>query len=138
MNTRMLRQEDMKSRLSALWVFVMFNMLYADILSFMYPGFMRQIVSGGPVDGTAITPLFLLVAAALTEISIAMVCLSRLLSYRANRWANILGGLFTIVYVIGLGSATPHYLFIAAIEVFCSGLIVWLAWRWREPEGQDR
>ncbi len=138
MNTQTLRHEDMKSRLSALWAFVMFNMVYADILSFMYPGFMRQIVSGEPVDGTRITPVFLLVAAALTEISIAMVCLSRLLRYRANRWANILGGLFTIFYVIGLGSATPHYIFIAAIEVLCSGLIVWLAWHWREPEGQER
>ena len=138
MNTQVLRSVDMKAKLSTLWIFVMFNMIYADILSFMYPGFLQQIMSGITEDGIHLTPVFLLVAAVLTEISIAMVCLSRLLSYRANRWANILGGIFTIVYVIGLGSAAPHYLFVASIEVLCSAWIVWLAWRWREPEGQGR
>ena len=138
MKFQTLSQEDTKARLSALWTFVLINMIFADIFSFMVPGFLRQIVAGEAVDGTRITPVFLLIAAMLTEIPIAMVVLSRLLNYRANRWANILGGLFTILWVVALGSATPHYVFIASVEVLCSGWIVWLAWRWRAPEGQRR
>jgi hypothetical protein len=132
-----LSQEVMKSRLSALWTFVLINMLFADVFSFMVPGALQKIATG-VVDGVQLTPGFLLIAAVLTEIPMAMIVLSRLLSYRANRWANILGGLFTILWVVGLGSATPHYIFIASIEVLCSGWIIWLAWRWRTPEGQTR
>jgi hypothetical protein len=137
MNLRTRSPEDMKSRLSTLWTFVLINMLFADIFSFMVPGALQEIATG-VVDGVHLTPGFLLIAAVLTEIPMAMVVLSRLLSYRANRWANIVGGLFTILWVVGLGSATPHYLFIASVEVLCSGCIVWLAWRWRAPEGQRR
>lgn len=132
-----LSQEAMKSRLSTLWTFVLINMLFADIFSFMVPGALQKIATG-MVDGVALTPGFLLLAALLTEIPMAMIILSRLLSYRANRWANMLGGVFTILWVVGLGSATPHYIFIASVEVLCSGYIIWLAWRWRAPEGQRR
>ena len=137
MYSNTLSPEAMKSRLSTLWIFVLINMLFADIFSFMVPGALQQIAAG-VVDGVHLTPGFLLIAAILTEIPMVMVVLSRLLSYRANRWANILGGLFTILWVVGLGSATPHYLFIASVEVLCSGYIIWLAWRWRAPEGQRR
>lgn len=130
-----LSQEAMKSRLSALWTFVLVNMLFADVFSFMVPGALQQIAAG-VVDGVQLTPGFLLIAAVLTEIPMAMIILARLLPYRANRWANILGGVFTSLWVVGLGSATPHYLFIASVEVLCAGAIVWLAWRWRAPESQ--
>ena len=127
---------DMKARLSTLWVFVMFNMVFADIFSFMYPGVLEQIMKGN-AEQVQITPEFLLIAAMVTEISIAMVFLSRLLNYRANRWANIVGGVITIVWVIGGGSTTLHYLFFATIEVVCTLLIIWYAWNWRNSEGQS-
>jgi hypothetical protein len=38
--------EDVKAKLSTLWVFVMFNILFADILSFETPGFLQQIMTG--------------------------------------------------------------------------------------------
>jgi hypothetical protein len=135
-NKKTTKMEDMKAKLSTLWIFVMFNMVFADIFSFMYPGFLKQIVAGNVVDGTQITPEFLLIAAIVTEISIAMVFLSRLLKYGANRWVNIIGGVITILWVIGGGSTTLHYIFFATIEVACSLVIIWLAWKWRNPESQ--
>jgi hypothetical protein len=138
MNTssKTIQMEDMKARLSTLWIFIMFNMVFADIFSFMYPGFLKQIVAGSAVDGTQITPEFLLIAAMVTEISIAMVFLSRLLKYGVNRWANIIGGVITILWVIGGGSTTLHYIFFASIEVVCSLVIIWLAWTWRDRQVQ--
>ncbi len=127
---------DMKALLSTLWVFVMFNMVFADIFSFMYPGVLKQIMTGY-ADQIQITPGFLLIAAIVTEISIAMVFLSRLLKYRANRWANVVGGVITILWVIGGGSATLHYIFFATIEVVCCALIVWSAWNWHDSESQS-
>ena len=126
---------DMRAKLSTLWIFVLINMIFADIFGFMLADTLRNIMASN-ADGITITPEFLLLAAVMTEISMVMVIASRLLPYRLNRWANILGGIFTIVYVVGLGSLTPHYIFIASIEVICSAWIVWLAWQWRETERQ--
>ncbi|MBL8092709.1 MAG: hypothetical protein JNL73_00980 [Anaerolineales bacterium] len=126
---------DMRAKLSTLWIFVLINMIFADIFGFMLADTLRNIMASN-ADGITITPEFLLIAAVMTEVSMVMVIASRLLPYRLNRWANILGGIFTIVYVVGLGSLTPHYIFIASIEVICSAWIVWLAWQWRETERQ--
>ncbi len=70
----------------------------------------------------------------MTEIPIAMILLSRILKFKVNRWANIIASIFTIVYVVGGGSTTPHYTFIATIEVVCMLLVLWFAWKWRNPE----
>jgi hypothetical protein len=129
-NNQTTQMEDMKAKLSALWTFLMFNMVFADIFSFMYPGFLKQIMAGN-AGGTQITPVFLLIAAIVTEISIAMIFLSRLLKYGPNRWVNILGGVITILWVIGGGSTTLHYIFFATVEVVCALSIIWLAWKWR-------
>ncbi len=130
------QMEDMKARLSTLWIFLMFNMVFADIFSFMYPGVLQQIMTGN-ADGIQVTPGFLLIAAMVTEISIAMVFLSRLLKQGVNRWVNIVGGAITILWVIGGGSTTLHYIFFASIEVVCSLAIIRLAWKWHNAEAQS-
>jgi hypothetical protein len=68
------------------------------------------------------------------EIPIAMIFLSRVLKYRANRWANIIASVITILFVIGGGSAYLHYYFFAAIEVLSMLLIIRYAWKWTESE----
>lgn len=124
---------SMTARLSALWVFILFNMAFADIFSFMHPGHLKEVMTGY-AGGVHVTPGFLLTAALVTEIPIAMVVLSRILRRGVNRWANIVAAVVTIAYVIGGGSATPHYIFFAAMMVACSLLVVWYAWKWREPD----
>ena len=123
---------DMRARLSLLWVFVMLNMFYADVLSFMSAGTLKDILAGH-AGQIAITPNFLLLAAVMTEVPIAMVVLSLVLPHRAARWANVGAAVFTIAYIIGLGSASPHYVFIAGIETLACIVIAWQAWTWRVP-----
>ncbi len=135
MNTeeRTTGMSSMPVRLSTLWIFLMFNMVFADILSFMYPGFLKEVMTG-QAGGVHITSAFLLGAAVVTEIPIAMIVLSRVLKYRANRWANMVAGVITIAYVIGGGPLNYlHYLFFAAVEVACALLIIWYAWKWPHP-----
>jgi hypothetical protein len=122
---------DTKTLLSTLWIVVMINMLKADILSLYIPGIheeMAEFLGATPVSQ------MMLVAAIMMEISIAMIFLSRVLKYKANRWANIIIGVITIVWVIGGGSTYPHYLFIATLEVICLLWIIWIAWKWINPE----
>lgn len=119
------------SKISTLWIVVMFNMAFADILSFMFPSFLAQI-STGAVDGVTITPMFLLVAAVLIEVAAAMIYLSRALSRGGARIANFIAVPVTILFVIGGGSLTPHYIFFAGVEVVIMLYIAVLALTWRE------
>jgi len=128
-------QEEMKTRFSTLWIFIMFNMAFADIIGMMYPGFMAKIVAGTPVDGTVVTPTLLLIGAFILEIPTAMIFLSRLLKHGINRWVNMISGLITIIFVIGMGSPTIVYYFFATIEVLSCLAIIWFAWKWTNPEG---
>jgi hypothetical protein len=119
--------------LSTLWVFVMLNYLYADVLSLMDPILLPQWVDGH-VDGLTITRPFLLGAAVLMEVPMAMVVLSRVLPWRQNRWANLGAGAFQTIVVgasLFVGRPNIHYLFFASIEMLCTSGIVVLAWRWR-------
>jgi Family of unknown function (DUF6326) len=121
--------------LPALWVFVMFNYLYADVLGLMDASLLKQLLSGH-VDSLAITPGLLLAGAVLMEIPIAMTVLSRILPYRANRWANIAAGVIKTVAVAGtlrVGTIAIYYAFFATIEIACTLYIVVVAWRWKTP-----
>ena len=133
MNAKNESMMGMKVKLSTAWIFVMFNMAFADILSFMYPGFLKEIMAGN-AGGVQVTPEFLLIAAICLEIPIVMICVSRMMKYRANRWANIIAGIITIVFVIRGGSTFPHYIFFATLEVLCLAFIIWNAWRWPRSE----
>jgi hypothetical protein len=123
--------KDMGTRISMLWIVVMFNMVFADILTFITPGALQELWAGQ--TGVTITPGLLLGFAILTEIPIAMIFVSRILKPRANRWANTVAAVVTIAYVIGGGSLTPHYVFFAAVEIACMALIVWSVWAQRSP-----
>jgi len=123
---------DMRVKFSILWIFVMFNMVFADIVGFMNPGALEDIMTGN--IGIEITQGLLLVFAILLEIPIAMIVLSRVLKYSVNRWANIIAGVITILFVIGGGDISLSYLFFATVEVACMLLIIWYAWRWPNPE----
>ena len=122
---------DLKVKLSTLWIFVMFNILFADIVGFMVPGSLEAIINGD-VD-VGITQELLLVFSILLEIPIAMVILSRLLNYKANRVANIVASIFTILFVIWGGNTSLPYLFFASVEVLCMLYIIVIAWKWCKP-----
>lgn len=129
---------DKKILLSSIWIFVVLNYLYCDVLSLMDAELLKQYLSGN-VANMEITQGFLLAAGILMEISISMVLLSRVLNYRANRWANIIAGTITTVVQIAslfVGSSpTMYYTFFSIIEIASTALIVWFAWTWRNPAG---
>jgi hypothetical protein len=132
------KMKDRKVILSTLWIFAMFNYLYADVVTLMDPAGLKIIMSGY-VGSMQITPGFLLGAAVLMETAMAMVLLSRVLKYRANRWANIITGIIhTAAVSLSMFTGTPaiYYIFFAAIEIPCTLFIIWYAWQWRNSEGQ--
>lgn len=138
---RTTRVPDRRIVLSALWIFAMFNYLYADVYTLFFnqlfaPEAWKQL-QAGQVGGVQLTQGFVLITAALMETAIAMVLLSWVLSYRANRWANIFAGAFHTAFVAWslFGEApTLFYAFFSAVEIGCTLFVVWYAWTWRSPE----
>ena len=127
---------EKKSLLSTIWVFTVLNYLYCDVVSLMDSNLLKQYLSG-TVNGMTFTQGTLLAAGILMEISMAMVLLSRVLSYKANRWFNIIAGVITTaVQAMSLfaGAPTMYYLFFSIIEIGATVAVVWLAWTWREQE----
>ena len=123
---------DVRPRLSTLWIVVMFNMLFADVLTLYIPEHLQDALSGStPVE---ITEELMLAMAVIIQIPILMIYLSRYLEYRVNRWANMIAGAITIVFVVAGGSLVLHYVFFAAVEVVCLTLIIWYAWKWQDAE----
>jgi hypothetical protein len=117
--------QDIRVRLSTLWVFMLLNYLYCDVLGLFDPTLPKNL-----------TQEALLAASFLMEIPIAMVLLSRVLASRPNRWANILAGAFMAVVqasTLFVGTVpTASYIFFSVIEVACLLVIVWSAWRWAD------
>jgi hypothetical protein len=117
--------KDKRVWLSTLWVFLMLNFLYADVMALFDPGLANPM-----------TPESLLAASVLMEVPIAMVLLSRALRYRLNRWANVIAGTFMAVVQVAtlfVAAPTPYYAFFYAIEIPCLLLVIWTAWRWTGP-----
>ena len=124
---------NVKMKLSALWVAVMFCYLYADVKAFYLHGFIEKIIAG-EVMGMQITQAFLLGSSIVMAIPAVMIFLSLTLKAKANRRANIiLGIVYTGVILITLlmpGPSAYYYIFFGSVEVVLTSLIVWYAWKW--------
>lgn len=130
------KRMDQRIVLSTLWIFVTFNYLYCDLMGLMDANLLKQYLTG-TVQGMEMNEGFLLGAAILMEIPIAMVLLSRILKYQINRWANIISALIkTLVMVATLfvGVPTLYYIFFAVIEIITTSFIVWYSWKWTDLE----
>jgi len=125
-----------KSLLSTLWVFVLLNMVYADILGMLRPGYL-DFLDRISQQLTGSTVLFF---AAFMEVAIAMILLSRVLAYKANRWAHFIAIPLTILWVVvpalmpSLGETTPlSYVFFASVEVVTMVFMFGYVWQWPQP-----
>lgn len=118
---------DTNTKLSTLWIVVMLNLIFADILSIFV-----ELVNGGTLDGIiGEVTTTMAIAAVMTNIPILMIYFSRSLSYQANRVTNIIASVITILFVVGGGSLLPHYLVCAGVEVIVLLVIIWTAWKWK-------
>lgn len=111
--------------LSTIWVFVLFNMIYADIITMLTPGWLERVDS----YSKTFTWHTLVAFSILLEIPIVMTFLSRVLNPKANRWVHAIAVPISILFVVLGGSTFPHYIFFATIEVVAMSLTVWLAWK---------
>ena len=132
-SNKLIQIQDRKITLSTLWIFVMFCIAYADIIGFIEPGTLENIINGN--TGFVLTPLLILTFSLIQAIPIVMIILSRWLRRDANRWLNIAASVLTLLYVLGGGNwKSVSYPVFAVLEVIAMLGIIWLAWIWRNNE----
>ncbi|MEO0895581.1 MAG: DUF6326 family protein [Bacteroidota bacterium] len=124
---------------SLLWIFLMFNYLYCDLIGLMDSHLLQQYLQGS-VDGLKIDEGFLLMAGVLMEISMVMIVLSRILPYKSNRIANMIAAFIStavMIMTLFIGTTTMYYFFFALIEIATSTYILISSYAWREEEVGD-
>jgi hypothetical protein len=127
---------NVKVKLSALWVTVMFLFAYVDIMGKYEPGHLENAIAG-KIAGFQITQGWLLGVTIMMTIPSLMVFLSLALKPKVNRWANIAVAIFKIIVVVGsLFIEVPwaYYIFGSILEVVLLSLIVWYALKWPKQE----
>jgi hypothetical protein len=125
---------NIRIKLSALWIVLMLLYLYPDILVFMQPGNIKEIMEGA-LDGIEITQGLLLGGTVAMAISSAMVYLSLVLKPSINRWTNMVLGFAYIGMVVAfLPGNWAYYTFNSCLEILVSALIIRHAWKWPRLE----
>ena len=129
---------NVKIKLSALWVSVMFLYVYGDMLGFMKPGGIEHYRRGIGATGAPMTQAALVQIAIAMAIPSVMVFLSLTLKPKVNRWANIVLGIaytcFIPLSMLISTSVSTYYIFLGIVEVVLTALIVWYAWKWPKLE----
>lgn len=125
---------DRKIVLSTIWVFVLMNMIYADILNTLKPENLPEIEDVGKTLSGEIVLGF----AFLMEIPVTMILFSRILNRNLNRTVNLIAAPISILWVIvpstvlGTGNTPLSYVFFACVETLTMLFKIWYAWNWKE------
>lgn len=126
---------------SSMWAFASLNYLYADLVGLMDANVLSQYQSG-VVNGVAITPNFLTVAAGFMQIPIANVFLPHLIKNdKALRWVQIASGtIMTLVQsgTLFMGKPTPYYALFSAFEIAATTFITIDAIKWKPNSNQNK
>ncbi len=122
---------NVKLKISALWISVLFLYVYVDIFSLFKPGIIEGIIAG-KVFVFQVSQAFIFFTTLYIMIPSLMVFLSLVLKPKANRSANIIVSIFYFVSMLGscIGETWAFYIFGTVAESLLLALIVWYAWNW--------
>lgn len=125
--------EDIKIKLSAIWISRMLVGFLGDVLRFLQPGMLEEIISGDP-GGIQMTNEILLLAAIIMLLPIVMVFLSLTLKDKLNRILNISIAIFLFIFDL-TGVATYSYTYSILLILAGMGfniLSICYAWKWNK------
>lgn len=125
-----------KIRLSLLWIFLLFNYIYADIFKLFEAEILADLAHESSKNSINFNQGFFFAGAVIIEIPIVMFILSRVSKYKINRRLNIIAGiLMTFVISASMflesGWPPPYYIFFTVIEIATTLFIVRTATKWQ-------
>jgi hypothetical protein len=130
--------EDLKIKLSALWVFLAVGTLASPLVFAIWmPGVIEQMIAG-EVYGEVLSEGLMAVAILFLLVPMIMALLPLYLKDKANRWANIIVGIVFVIFgVLGVIDSIMSIFSLLLMEVpklVVAVLIVWHAWKWPKQE----
>jgi hypothetical protein len=139
-NNRAVRNPiDVRIILSALWAARMLCSLQGDVVRFLQPGMLEEMIAG--TTAVQITNELILVMSIIMAVPIFMSFLSLTLKDKANRLANLSIGIFFVAFDLVFLCLTIFKWSFVATETFWAilylvftTLVVWFAWKWPRRE----
>ena len=118
-----------KTKLSALWLFILLNIIFRDIHQMTIASHLEMLLTG-TYNGTMITDTIMLFGGFLVEVPIAMVLFSLLLNRRIGRPVTFVAALMTTGTLLSTPPSDPDDIFFLIIELAAMSAILWTAWTW--------
>lgn len=121
---------NVKLKISALWVAIMFCYLYGDYIEIYVPGVLADAMQ--VTQATVKVQIEFLAVAILMVIPSLMVFLSLVLAPAFNRWLNtIIPALYIFLLIfLNLETGWIFYLFLTVVEILISVATIFYAWKW--------
>ena len=129
--------EDVKIKLAVFWLFIAVAMSANTILYLIVPGVIDEIRAGEIVGMQAGAELILGMAIVYYWVPLVMAVISLTLKDKANRWANIILGVFYAVFILfeltmNVTTVAYPYAILMDVSVFAvAALIARYAWKWK-------
>ena len=120
--------EEVRIKLSALWICLMLTYLLGDVLRIFSGDFVA-----GEISGMEMSQVLMLGMAVLMLIPIVMVFLSLTLRHPAIRWVSIVVAILLFLFnLVGLPTYPSLYdQFLIVVGLVFNALTVWYAWKWK-------
>jgi len=122
---------NVKFKISALWIVMLFVFAYVDIFGFYKTGIIEGIIAG-KVSTFLINQSFLFLTTLYILIPSIMVFLTLVLKPKVNRFTNIIVSILYIVSILlsCIGETWAFYIFGSIVESLLLLLIIWFAMKW--------
>ena len=124
---------DTRLKLSALWLFILLNIIFRDIHQYALKSHLEMLLTG-TYNGVVVTEGLMLFGGVLVEIPIAMVLFSVLLTRRITRPMTFVAALLTTATLLATKPSDMDDVFFLVIELAAMLAIVWTAWKWQASD----
>ncbi len=124
-----------KNLLSLLWVYLTVNYIYCDVFILHDADFLKAFLSGA-VGNMKITDEFLLMFSFIMQVPMIMIILSGTLTFKLNRYFNIVAGIITTsvqAATVSMGG-TIYFMFFSIFEISTGLFIIYLAITWKQDK----
>lgn len=124
----MMRRIEPHSQLSALWLFVLLNVIFRDIHQLAKKSYLESLLA------TEISEKLMLVVGFIIEIPIAMVLFSLILARSVLRSLTFFAAFITLMGMVSIPPSDLDDVFFLVVQVLALAAITWTAWQWASDD----
>ncbi len=128
-----MKKIDINNLLSALWLFILLNIIFRDIHQFTLKSHLEMLLTGY-YNGTKITEELMLFGGFLVEVPIAMVLLSLMFTRNIGRPVTIVAAFTMAATLLFTLPSDMDDVFHLVMELSALAVILWKAWIWPEDK----